>query len=1043
MPFKAQINGVDVSANLKVVDFDPGGDGVVGTGHLFFDQQAGGMDLRNMMDVRVWQTFNAAGAGIAAKGRLFGGHVNLRDTGNVGTTKLWRLTCWDYNIILAKVVRDVTGAKIITLTAASFANQIQQLFNIVQYNGSGSPPPTLIDVSSGVVDFYALMPAVTYEGGHKLAYYIQQLCDTAQGFVPAIRPHFYMGVGATFGVGDVFGSPVLYIYDGALLPAFTVEFSDTPSGGQKFWFGDFRRVDDSTVLAQRLQSVWNQATVITSLDSASQSTYPCPYINHGGASNSGYWMDDATVDSSSGSIGQAQIALDRKLATKSNPKETFEFETEERVLPGDTVKITNALEGISGVTYRVAKVKMAIEPPEVIRSKLTINNRRLMLFDTGEEQVSGLPIEGDHVPPQPPGLPVKNSETFDWTTMQVSVNFTIPPSPSPDAWQYVAFLHDTVAGLDWSETVYDRTTYTPRREFMPSSACTIKVKCVDRNNNWSDFGPTYSWTTIAVPALLAAPGSFTNTYNFYNDIDDLSQLGFSWTAPADPLGLGIAGYKVIKTQNGVSTTILVGLALAVNLLFNPGQAYTITVNAIDGHGRDGLTASLSGTAAGRVWGSLPNPSFENQELGVSPSAPRGWVAANNNGTFTWDNSTASDGAYSTKFTFPSGLTSPTLISDFFRVDELQTYYTEADIKGSVIDLNGIGLSVTFYNASFAVVGSTYTGAFSNLTTGWVRTPAAGGIASPANARYARYTLSWSGAAVAGESKWVDNVSFYPEIRTPQLKDLLMTTAKYGDASITAAKLGVLDYIGFTSVAKTAAFTADNTAEVYYVSAPIAGYTITLPAAASNVGRVWTFKKTTAANKITIDANLSETIDGILTYPLSEYGQSVTLQSDGSNWHIIHQAGLILTSDGTRWLGPRLDLYIPFDTNSAGGVATPPAYTAQTLVSRFHPPSPELYWIDQVTFWVLVATTNNATNFWVLRLGSEGNTFGGSVILDQDTHLLTAGTAGFVTATSGFTGNPYDFSTTGMYDFFFEMRKTLTPGTLTLYGASMVLRKVYA
>lgn len=1040
MPFKAQINGVTVSTNLKVVDFDPGGDGLVGQGKLYFDQQAGGMDLRNMMPVQVWQTFDANGNGVAAKGRLFGGHINLRDTGNIGTTKIWRLSCWDYNIILAKVVRDVSGAKAITLTAAGFANQIQQLFNIVQLNG-GSAPPTLIDVTSGVVDFYSSMPGVTMEGGHKLSYYIQQLCDTAQSFVSTIRPHFYMGVGATFGVGDVFGSPVLYIYDGALLPPFTVEYSDTPSGGQKFWFGDFRRVDDSTVLAQRLQSVWNQSSVITSHDDTSQSTYPCPYINHSGTGNTGYWMDEAIVDQSSGSLGQAQIALDRILATKSNPKETFEFETPERVLPGDTVKITNALEGISGVTYRVAKVKISIEPPDVIWSKLTINNRRMMLFDTGDEQVSGLPIEGDHVPPLPPGLPVKNSETFDWSTMQVSANFTIPASPSPDAWQYIAFMHDTVAGLDWSETIVSIASYTPRREFAPNSACTIKVKCVDRNNNWSDFGPTFSWTTIPVPPVLAAPGSFTNTFNQYDDIDDMAQLGFSWTAPADPNFLGIAGYKVIKTQLGVSTTILVGLTLAVNLLLFPGAAYTVTVNAIDGHGRDGAQATLTGTAAGRVWPTLPNPSFENIEFTVSVLSPRGWTFNNNSGSLLWDTSTSSDGARSVRFQWSSGVTPPNILSDFFLANEGNTYFMAGDGKASSASVSPFLITTFFYDATFTQIGTSVASGLPNVGTSWATMYSQGGIAGPAGTRYARMQVAMGGSATVGLSKWIDNLQEPGEIKTPQMKDQAITTSKIADASVTAAKLAAtLDFIGLTEVQKTGAFTADNTATVYLCKAT-SPFTATLPTAVGTAGRVYVFKHVgTNGQKCTLATTSSQLIDGILTYPLLEKNQVVCVQSDGANWQILWQSGLVLESDGTRWLGQRLTLFESFAVNAG---ATPNNYTVTTQPAKFPAPSAESYWVDSVTWWVRVNTTNNGTNYWTLRFGHINSGLGGTIDYDLNTSALTAGTAAFVTGTAVL-NNPHDFSGTNFFSWFFEVRKdTGSPGSLDFWGASIVVRKIYS
>jgi hypothetical protein len=96
--------------------------------------------------------------------------------------------------------------------------------------------------------------------------------------------------------------------------------------------------------------------------------------------------------------------MDRQVAVTANPKETFEWETPERVQPGDVVELTWSLEGISAVSYRVAKVKMVIEDPDVIWSKLTVNNRRLRLFDTGLEEINGLPVEQGIAPPLADGL---------------------------------------------------------------------------------------------------------------------------------------------------------------------------------------------------------------------------------------------------------------------------------------------------------------------------------------------------------------------------------------------------------------------------------------------------------------------------------------------------------------------------------------------------------------------------------------------------------------------------------------------------------------
>lgn len=64
-------------------------------------------------------------------------------------------------------------------------------------------------------------------------------------------------------------------------------------------------------------------------------------------------------------------------------------------------------------------------------------------------------------------------------------------------------------------------------------------------------------------------------------------------------------------------------------------------------------------------------------------------------------------------------------------------------------------------------------------------------------------------------------------------------------------------------------------------------TITLPSASSITGRMYTVKKTdSAGTSITVATTSSQTIDGSTTYTLSAQYQSITVQSDGTNWIVI-------------------------------------------------------------------------------------------------------------------------------------------------------------
>jgi hypothetical protein len=108
--------------------------------------------------------------------------------------------------------------------------------------------------------------------------------------------------------------------------------------------------------------------------------------------------------------------------------------------------------------------------------------------------------------------------------------------------------------------------------------------------------------------------------------------------------------------------------------------------------------------------------------------------------------------------------------------------------------------------------------------------------------------------------------------------------------------GNLDWVdqsgdgGFTYTAITSASSPVTGAVDTHYSADTSGgaITINLPAlAAGNAGKEIRVKLKTAGNTLTLDGNLSETIDGSTTYTLTVQNQAVTLVSDGSgNWEVI-------------------------------------------------------------------------------------------------------------------------------------------------------------
>lgn len=85
---------------------------------------------------------------------------------------------------------------------------------------------------------------------------------------------------------------------------------------------------------------------------------------------------------------------------------------------------------------------------------------------------------------------------------------------------------------------------------------------------------------------------------------------------------------------------------------------------------------------------------------------------------------------------------------------------------------------------------------------------------------------------------------------------------------------------------TAATTIIDSDDVVLVDTTGGSITVTLPPAATNLGRRFTMKKMVAANTMTLDGNGAETIDGAATVAVTVQYAARTVQSDGSGWLIV-------------------------------------------------------------------------------------------------------------------------------------------------------------
>lgn len=129
--------------------------------------------------------------------------------------------------------------------------------------------------------------------------------------------------------------------------------------------------------------------------------------------------------------------------------------------------------------------------------------------------------------------------------------------------------------------------------------------------------------------------------------------------------------------------------------------------------------------------------------------------------------------------------------------------------------------------------------------------------------------------------------------------------------------------GPSILAKTTTFTASVAEDIYSCGTSGGAYTATLPTAVGNTNKIFYFIKTTNDfNALTIDANSTETINGLLTIKLNVQWESVKIISDGTNWIILDRVdtsklltytatvtGLTVNTTDFRWKKIQDEIYI--------------------------------------------------------------------------------------------------------------------------------------
>lgn len=109
----------------------------------------------------------------------------------------------------------------------------------------------------------------------------------------------------------------------------------------------------------------------------------------------------------------------------------------------------------------------------------------------------------------------------------------------------------------------------------------------------------------------------------------------------------------------------------------------------------------------------------------------------------------------------------------------------------------------------------------------------------------------------------------------------------GPIGVNTPSTGRFTGLQAATVTKTSAYTATTSDFTILCDATSGAFSITLPAAAANPGRIFNVKKVdSSANAVTIQANAAELIDGANTKSIAAQYQSAQIQSNGTFWSVI-------------------------------------------------------------------------------------------------------------------------------------------------------------
>lgn len=336
---------------------------------------------------------------------------------------------------------------------------------------------------------------------------------------------------------------------------------------------------------------------------------------------------------------------------------------------------------------------------------------------------------------------------------------------------------------------------------------------------------------------------------------------------------GTAWQKVDNSDAVVSVNGQTGAVVlnAANVGATPNTAYVLTTGLLSGGGQltGNVTVDLTSVPIANVPGGVANT--------VTIIAGTGLAGGGNlssNVTIDMANTAVSPGSYGTASSVGQ-----------FTVDQ----------QGRLSSAANVAIDIAVANVSGAVANTTTITAGTGLNGG-------GNLASNVTINLANTTVT---AGNYGSNTQVAQITIDAQGRVTSASNVAITGGGGGSGGNVVTAIATITSgteIGWSNSSAAILSWENNSSQIiawanaqYAVSAnnatilvnyPSAPFGVVLPTAASLTGQQYKIKKIdSSANAVTVSTTSSQTIDNALTYPLSSQYQSVTLQSDGSNWWI--------------------------------------------------------------------------------------------------------------------------------------------------------------